>query len=350
MAFRFKLAEPFEDGIRRIAREQIERAQAQLKGSDDPVVAVHETRKALKRLRALLRLIRPALGESIYRDENVRLREIGAGLSSTRDRHVLLETVLKLETGTSLGSKGLAQRLRDVIIRANGTANPEHEAAAIKQAHARLGVAKKRFAHLNVDNNGFDIVAPGLEQCYRKARRALHRAYAEPSDEAFHDWRKGTQRHWRHMVLLSRAWSACFDARIAEARALSQILGDDHDLALLVGFIHSGRAEELEVAQIAAVEEAARQRQSQLRAMAHPRGLRLFAEGPRNLRRRVAAYWEAAVALKEQEPDEEEPKDAAKDAPKDAPQEAPTERAKAEDKKPLRPAAARRRASATQAS
>ena len=67
MAFRFKLAEPFEEGCKRIAREQIERAQCQLKGSGDPVVAVHETRKSLKRLRALLRLIRPALGEEAYR-------------------------------------------------------------------------------------------------------------------------------------------------------------------------------------------------------------------------------------------------------------------------------------------
>jgi CHAD domain-containing protein len=335
MAFRFKLAEPFEDGVKRIAREQIERAQSQLKGPDDPVVAVHETRKSLKRLRALLRLIRPALGEGTYRQENARLREISAGLSSTRDRHVLLETVVKLETNTSLGSKGLAQRLRDVINLMNGAESPAHEAAAIKQAHARLNEAKKRFAHLRLVGKGFDIVGPGLEQSYRKARRAFHRAYAEPSDEGFHEWRKGTQQHWRHMVLLSRAWNPCFDARIDEARMLSQILGDDHDLALLVGFVHSGRAEELEVAHVAAVEKLARQRQSQLRSMAHPRGMRLFSEGPRSLRRRIAAYWEAAVVLKEQEPDENEPKETA------------TESAKAADKKPPRQPAARRRAAAT---
>ena len=39
MAFRFRLAETFEEGCQRIAREQIERAQAQLKGPEDVTIA-----------------------------------------------------------------------------------------------------------------------------------------------------------------------------------------------------------------------------------------------------------------------------------------------------------------------
>ncbi len=305
MAFRFKLAEPFEEGVRRIAREQIERAQSQLKGSGDPIVAVHETRKSLKRLRALVRLIRPALGESAFREENARLREIGAGLSSTRDRHVLFETIIKLEANSNLARKGLGEAVRKSLHLTNGKESPAVEGAAMKQAHSRLGEAKKRFAQLRLEDKGFDIVGPGLEASYRRARRAFHRAYAEPSNENFHEWRKGSQQHWRQMVLLSRAWQGCLNARIEEARTLSQLLGDDHDLALLVGFVHSEQASGLGTAQVTAIEKLACQRQSELRTLAHPRGLRLFAEGAKSLRQRVAAYWEAAVVLKDQEPDEE---------------------------------------------
>src|SRR5262245_16843053 len=102
MPFRFKLSEPFEDGWPRIGREQIERALAQLEGSGDRAVAVHETRKSLKRLRALLQLIRPALGEEAYRAENAHLREIARLLSGARDRHVLFETIAKLESSSVL--------------------------------------------------------------------------------------------------------------------------------------------------------------------------------------------------------------------------------------------------------
>jgi CHAD domain-containing protein len=307
MPFRFKLAEPFEEGCRRIAREQIERAQCQLKEPGDPVAAVHETRKSLKRLRALLRLVRPALGEQTYREENAQLRSIGGSLSSTRDRHVMLETILKLEAASSLARKGLGQAVRDALHLTIGAQSPSVDAATMKQAQGRLSEAKKRLAKLELTGKGFDVVGLGLEASYRKARRAYHSAYVERTDEAFHEWRKGTQQHWRHMGLLSQAWPACLGARVAEARALSQLLGDDHDLALLVAFARAQSADQIKPEQATAIEKLARQRQAVLRDIAQPKGLRLFAEGPKSLHRRVAAYWDAAVALKERAPDEDEP-------------------------------------------
>jgi CHAD domain-containing protein len=307
MPFRFKLTEPFEEGCRRIAREQIERAQCQLKAPDDPVAAVHETRKSLKRLRALLRLVRPALGEQTYRDENAQLRSIGSSLSSTRDRHVMLETIVKLEAVSGVARKGLGQAVREALHLTNGAQNPSVDAATMKQAQGRLTEAKKRLSRLQLSGHGFEIVGLGLEASYRKARRAFHGAYVERTDEAFHEWRKGTQQHWRHMVLLTHAWPGCLNARVTEARALSQILGDDHDLALLVDFARSQTADQIKSEQATAIEKLARRRQAELRDMAQPKGLRLFAEGPKSLHRRIAAYWDAAVALREREPEEDAP-------------------------------------------
>lgn len=354
MAFRFKLAESFEVGVKRIAREQIERAQCQLKNSSDSVVAVHETRKSLKRLRALLRLIRPALGDSGYREENARLREIGHGLSHARDRHVLMETISKLEVSAAGESNGLGQAVRDVLWAANGKDDPAVEATAMKRAQGRLAEAKKRFAQLQMRTTGFDIVGVGLEASYRKARRSFHAAYTELSDEAFHEWRKGTQQHWRHMVLLSRAWTGCLNARVEEARNLSQLLGDDHDLALLVAFVHAQPTGALTPEKIAAIESLARKRQGELRAVAHPHGARLFSEGAKSLRRRVGAYWVAALALKENEPEEHKSKRAPKASPKEPAKEPvkeePKETAKETAKKTRARGQARRRSAAAQPS
>jgi CHAD domain-containing protein len=303
MAFRFRLAETFEEGCQRIAREQIERAQAQLKGPDDPIVAVHETRKSLKRLRALLRLIRPAIGESVFRHENAQLREIARILSSARDRHVLLETVTKLEAAANFPKKGLGHAVRVALSATNGEQSLVVEGATLRQAQGRLADTKKRFARLHLSGHGFHSIGPGLEASYRRARRAFRSAYVELTDEAFHEWRKGAQQHWRHMLLLTRAWPALLAARASESRGLSQILGDDHDLALLIAFVHSDAGARLGE-DAAAIETAARWRQQELRAIAHPKGLRLFAESPKALCHSMATYWDAAVALKEREPDE----------------------------------------------
>ena len=300
MAFRFKLGEPFEEGIRRIIVDQITRAQAQLEDRGDHAVAVHETRKGLKRLRALLRLIRPAIGEDAFRRENAQLRDIGLSLSGARDRHVLLETANKLEGAAGMGRKGLMSGLRDSIAAANGEGLP----LSMKQAQGRLAEANDRLAELPIEGSGFDIVGAGLERSYSKARRAFAEAYDEPTDEAFHEWRKGAQAHWRQMTLLARAWPEYLGARASEARTLSQLLGDDHDLAMLVAFVHSEAAAGISGEHAALIEKAARQRQAELREAARPRGARLFTEPPKRLRRSIGAYWQAAAALKEHELDE----------------------------------------------
>jgi hypothetical protein len=170
MAFRFKLGEPFEEGCKRIAREQIERAQSQLRDTGDQAVAVHETRKSLKRLWALLRLIRPAIGEDTFKQENDQLRQIGLSLSGARDRYVLLETVNKLEAASGFARKGLAEILRKSLAAANGEGAPV-DSAAMKQAQSRLIEAKKRFAGCAL-RAGIRYRRAGLARCATAGRAA----------------------------------------------------------------------------------------------------------------------------------------------------------------------------------
>ena len=65
MPYRFKIDEPVEKGFRRIAREQLDIAFTELAPPAPNILptGVHECRKALKRMRALVRLATPALGQ-----------------------------------------------------------------------------------------------------------------------------------------------------------------------------------------------------------------------------------------------------------------------------------------------
>ncbi|MCP4779714.1 MAG: CHAD domain-containing protein [Hyphomicrobium sp.] len=307
MAYRFKLNESFEEGFRRIAFEQRDRVESQLRSPNEHAVAVHETRKALKRLRALLRLVRPTLREHVFGEENAHLREIARILSGARDRHVLLETVIKLEGACGPAAKGAGDTLREILQTANGGNTPNVDAAAIQLALERLAVAEERFSELRLIGRGFEAIGPGLEASYRKGRRTFRGAYAEGTDDNFHEWRKSVQQHWRHMMLLSNAWPDYFAARVSEARGLSQIVGGDHDLALLKAFVRAEPTGRISAAQANTIEKLARQRQKQLRAMAQPMGVRLYAEGAKGLHRRMARYWQSAVARKEQEPEKAPP-------------------------------------------
>jgi hypothetical protein len=139
------------------------------------------------------------------------------------------------------------------------------------------------------------------------------------------------------MMLLGRAWPDYLGARLDEARNLSQLLGDDHDLAMLVAFVHSDAATALSGEPAALIERAARERQAELRAIAKPCGQRLFAAKPKGLRRSIGIYWHAAETLKAKELAEGDP--AGDPVPSDKRvrrQSAPRRRAKAPAKAPAK--------------
>src|SRR5262245_49805079 len=98
MSFELRPDESLRKGIRRIVRKQMEAALEQLtgphKGSRDE--AVHEARKCFKKIRAVLRLVRPVIGEKNYHEENTCFRDAGRPLTEVRDAKIFIETLDQL--------------------------------------------------------------------------------------------------------------------------------------------------------------------------------------------------------------------------------------------------------------
>ena len=78
------------EALRRISQDQIDRALASLTGNGDRGEAVHDARKRLKKLRGLIRLVRPEFKD--YKPKNADLRDTARLLSPLRDRTSLVET------------------------------------------------------------------------------------------------------------------------------------------------------------------------------------------------------------------------------------------------------------------
>jgi CHAD domain-containing protein len=317
MTYRFKLQEPIGEGVRRIGLEQIEIAEAKLASKDDVSAAIHDARRCLKRMRALLRLIQPGLDEGLYRREAERLAGIGKLLSGARDLDVMRQTLSKLESRFDAMPAGAAERLGKLVEHNHGLSRRAGTDGR-RQALLRLGQSRRLFTGKGIAQVGLDDLIDGLGRTYRKARKAFRQAYREPSDESFHAWRKRVQLHWRHMALLSRGWPETLSARASEAKELSRLLGEDHDHSILLTLARERGAPILEPKDIGALTALCRSCQAELRAAARPRGERLFAEPARNLEERVTLYWTSAQCL------------AALAPPKDPPArtQAPSERVK----------------------
>jgi CHAD domain-containing protein len=287
-AYRLKDGEPLPDEIARVAGGRIDHAIDELRGKSDstPVEAVHEARKDMKKLRALLRLVRGELGNSVFTRENACFRDAAGELSGTRDADVMLETLGGLDLPAGLGWE-----LRKVIQaqrEADGTGDDREAAAG--RAVAMLKEARKRVDDWPLRNDSFDALADGLQRTYRRGRRDLRVARGEPTVEALHDWRKRAKELWYHHTLLRSLWPPVMNAVGDEAHALSDLLGDDHDLAVLAHWfaVHANPAPEFC--------EAVERRRRELQHDAFELGARLYAEKPSAYVSRMRRLWEAQQA------------------------------------------------------
>ena len=96
--YRLRDGHPLDEEIRRAAIGRAGHALEALREdlAEEPEKAVHTARKDLKKLRSLLRLVRPGLGEETYSPANDELRAAGHALGGIRDADVMLETLEKV--------------------------------------------------------------------------------------------------------------------------------------------------------------------------------------------------------------------------------------------------------------
>ena len=77
---------------------------------------------------------------------------------------------------------------------------------AVQEVIADLAQARERLEHWNLQRQGWGGIRVGVQRIYARGRRDFAGAYALPSDEAFHDWRKQVKYLWYHTQILENIW------------------------------------------------------------------------------------------------------------------------------------------------
>jgi CHAD domain-containing protein len=280
--FRLEPGEPVSAGIRRIALGQIDLvADALSDGARDggpSDVAIHDARKALKRLRALLRLAREELGPDVRARENAAFRDAGRRLSGARDAAVLADTLDELVRGGGEAVPGGAfGGLRAALAASAGGPAP----ADVTAVQAAMAAARERVEAWPLPEPGEPAaLAAGLRRIQRRGRRAAREASDEPDAEHLHELRKRTKDLWHAGQVLRPAQPKAMRAISRRAHDLSDLLGTDHDLAMLLAAARE-RPETLAAGEPELLETLVEQRRAALRDDALARARKLYARKPR---------------------------------------------------------------------
>jgi CHAD domain-containing protein len=294
--YHLKHGESVPDEVRRIVREELQSGAAQLSGSDPDKRddAIHEARKSVKKTRAILRLVRPDLGE-LYAVENERLRDLGRKLSEFRDAAAILETFDSLRERFR-GELGRVT-LRPVRTRLVKEKIEHAQTAGIEQVLARCAASlrgtARRLQSWPVIHDGFNAIGPGFEKIFRRGRTAMANARKSDSDEDFHEWRKAVKYHWYHIRLLERAWTDVLQVYEKSLKDLETWLGDDHNLVVLRDRIRANPAVYGSPRTTATALDLIARYQKELRANALSLGEQIYAEKPVHFRHHMHGVWDA---------------------------------------------------------
>jgi CHAD domain-containing protein len=234
--------------------------------------------------------------EPVFTNLSARVARVGKGLAAARDSQALLDAIDKLEQNTEPGlGEGPMQSVRSWLHKRRQAAEQNLEQTTASEAMRLLLELRPGFAGLAVYPDDFTPLAKGLERCYRETRKHFKAVFNSDDAEEMHEWRKGVQHHWRQMQLLTPCWPSELSARAEAARSLSQLLGEDHDIAMLMHLVETPTMTFGSPEDTAAFMKRCRRRHKALRKEANVKGKRLFVEKPGPFADRIHAYWTTAA-------------------------------------------------------
>ena len=292
MAFSLSPDRRISSEIRRIMLHQLEAATSELTSVGDPESdeAVHDARRRVKKVRAVIRLIRPDLDKA-FRAVDKDLHDVNRLLAPIADGQGIIVT---LDTLAHRYPKHLPTRVAASIRARLIELGSQTDRQALKDrvlqtSAARLRDERRRVKHWQLRTDGFHTLAPGLEANFRQAREAMLAAQSRPTVNRYLKWRGLVKNHWFHVRLLE---SHCGHRLVADERrleALDGVLGEYHNLALLREvLVDHGYVSRAETARCLRAISAY---QRLLRQHAHPLGATIYRETPRSFVRRVRHLW-----------------------------------------------------------
>jgi CHAD domain-containing protein len=300
MSFRLKRDASIASEIRRLVSSQLEVAISELKTVGDPESdeAVHDARRRVKKIRAVIRLVRPALDKR-YRAVDRELKDVSRLLAPVADGQGIIETLDQL-----------AHRYRKLLppravrsIRAGlreRSARIDHDTShrgLIQIAAETLRGERKHVKHWAIRGDGFEAIAPGLEESYRRARDGMILAWSNPKAPHYHSWRRYVKDHWFHVRLLEDNCGNHLLAYQRRIEALDGVLGEYHNLVILREVLVSdGYTSHRETARCLGVVS---RYQRLLRRHAESIGIRIYGEKPHRYVRRVERLWKGERTLPE---------------------------------------------------
>lgn len=248
----------------------------------EPQEALHDFRKSVRRARALVSLLLPALGRTAARGLAGELRSAFQATGALRDSDILIATLRTVAPDDAV--RPVFERALEQEQSGNGSRAAEALAAGNRILRPLPDVLRVTLPQ----SFSMDELARGLSRSCRRVRSTLAEAAKTGENADFHEWRKRVKELRYQIELLASSGSAELKRRQKALAALAEELGKVTDLIVLQAALaereRSGAIPEAPVL-AEAIQAAIAARSRELVA----RGQGFFTESPVDFARKVLA-------------------------------------------------------------
>jgi CHAD domain-containing protein len=249
---------------------------------------IHQVRTTIKRLRALLRLIRPAVDPAFFNRENARLRTAAGLLSFARDAEVARETLKTLPVSNQSDQDAVRSVLSGFESNVELPNDVEQTVAEVKR---RLEQTRRNFQRLKLGGSEREILERGLRAVYRQGRNRMKDAIELREDNAFHRWRIRAKNLYYEIEFLESVWPNRLQGLISRLSKLQDEIGRDHDAAVLHAWLKKTPENFGGSETVQRVLGHLDSQSKKLRKRVVPLGRKIWREKPRRFARQVVRHW-----------------------------------------------------------
>ncbi len=231
---------PLKQEYIRLIREQISYAIAVLKDSKTDIEkSIHEARKSIKKIRALLKCVQFAIKRADYRRENRYMRDIKNLLSDIRESYVLVESWHYCKTKSRKIDKEMYEAFKMKLEKQKKKIiNGYKESGKLNQIIIVYDIARVRLSNIDFIKSDYKSLIKGIKKTYRKGNQLVKKCAKNSNSLELHELRKVVKYLWYQINTFQNFWPELIGVYTKSFEEISDLLGKEHDLFELAYYLN----------------------------------------------------------------------------------------------------------------
>lgn len=282
--------------MRNIILDRIAYVRDQIDSQEDVHTLVHEIRKTIKRIRAVLKLIRDEIGYGDYYRENRFYSDLGRSLSGARDSYVLSQVFASLHEQDlrAIRKKDYEAVMEQLATRIDRElAEFTRSKGGFDPIRAALGQASERVDQYCRLRHDFGAIRKGIRRIYKRGREHLSKVREQYDVAVFHEYRKNTKYFLHQVEIIRPIYPRVLKSYAKSIDRHAELLGEIRDCDRMETYLRTEAGKVVGDRVISAVQKKTEARKKELLEDAFSKSTLIYAESPGELVRRLESYWDA---------------------------------------------------------